>query len=394
MRTGWAAALVCAIWAGLTGPAAAQFNTPMSDFLADPAGFDSRTISIDGHVSFDDYARTLFATREDFEIGRFGQGIPIVVPDHLLDRRDLYERRFVRVFARYDHRCAQADWWCSNFAGQGVLIVEGVEVRSDDPPAGYRAPPLETLWDRPYATALDAETPLGGIAAAAFAAIESRDREALVALAPEAARTAFGADFADPRSRGSWLLFTGPHAWRARLADAADGPAIILTFPEDPFTPRIAAACLCLEAECAAFAAPSPQMVTAASTADPFICLAFVEIGGRWYLDPGPLMSMSVLGENGGDLGLYGPAQSSPDGGQLVGTFFTTPLLRSAHFVSRMRERPRARVADAVASGRALPASQMRPSGAIWVMEDSGISVLGEPRQSEISAERRPDEAP
>lgn len=393
MRTGWAAALVCAIWAGLTGPAAAQFNTPMADFLADPAAFDGRTISVDGHVSFDDYARTLFATREDLETGRFGSSVPIVVPDHLLDRRDLYERRLVRVFGRYDHRCARTDWWCSNFAGQGVLIVEGIEVRSDDPPAGYRAPPLETVWDRPFAAPLDAETPLGGIAATAFAAIEARDREALVALVPEADRAAFGEDFADPRSRGSWLLFTGPDAWRTRLSGAVAGPAIALTFPDDPFTPRIAAACQCLEAECVAFADPSPQMVTAASTADPFICLAFVEIGESWRLDPGPLMSMAVLGENGGDLGLYGPAQSAPEDGQPVATFFTTPLMSSAHFVSRMRERPRARVADAVASDRvSISAMQMRPSGAIWMMEADGISAQGEPRQTDISAERQPDE--
>ena len=356
---------------GLTSSLHAQ-STPLPQsvaaFLEEPAAFDGEEISLVGILSLEDYAKALFATVSDYEASRFDQSVPVILNNYVLDRRELFERRNVRITGVYDHACAREEAFCSSHPGQGRIYVSSLDLMPDQPESvGWR--PRET-HGAPHALTLEpSDSSLAGTAQALFVDIGRRNRIRLRNAASGEGGGELIDDLYDPQSRSTWLLFSGEGAYSNWMEDHPDADLFAFTLANDSMEPRLGAACLCAEPECAPVRDLQADRIINRNLTDNYICLTFVEQESGWEVDPGMLLSMWRMGDHGNDLGVV-LEDDEQEGETLVWRWVTTPGLSYAFFVTRLRNQPRPRVWHAVETGAAqIGVFVTRPDGQYWNLD-------------------------
>lgn len=356
---------------GLTSGLYAQ-STPIpqsvSAFLYDPAAFDGEQVSLVGFLSLEDYAKALFATVDDYEASRFNRSIPVILNNYFLDRRELYERRNVRITGVYDHACAREGNFCSAHPGQGRIYVSSLDVMPDQPDdAGWR--PRQT-WGAPHALTLEPpDSPLADTAQALFTDIGHRNRVRLRNAASGEGGSELNGDLNDPQSRSTWLLFSGEGAYANWMEDHPNADLFAFGLSNDTIESRLGAACLCAEPDCAPVSDLQADRITNRNLSDNYICLTFMEREEGWEIDPGMLLSTRLMGNYGNDLGVVFE-DDGEENETLVWRWVSTPDLTYAYFTTRLRHQPRPRVWHAVESGMLdVGVLILRPDGRYWIMD-------------------------
>ena len=354
---------------------------PVARFLENPATFDGEQVVLEGFLSLEDYAKALFISVDDYVASRFEGSVPVVVGNYFLDRRELYERRNVRITGVYEHSCAMAGSFCSAHPGQGRIIVSAIDILPEQPASpGWRR---RDVLGSPHA--LVAEPPDSALLVAAnelFTDISRRNRVRLRNAASGEGGSALVDDLYDPQSRATWLLFSGEGAYSSWIQDHPAAELIGFTLANDTIEPRLGAACLCEGPDCAPARDLQADRITNRNLLDPYICLTFVEGDAGWEVDPGMLLSMRHMGDYGNDLGVVLDDDREPDE-ELVWRWVTTPGLAFAHFMTRLRNQPRARVWYAVKAGSIdIGIFVGRPDGQTWEMDPNE----GDPELSLIEA--------
>ena len=377
-------ALICC------APTTAQ-STPIprtvEAFLTDPAGNHGGAVVLEGFLSLEDYAKALFTDLESYEASDFSQSVPVIIPNHILNHREVYERRSVRLIGTYDHDCARIGLFCSSHPGQGRIWVSSIELLPEQPlHAGWR---LRDVYSAPHALEpLESGHPLLATAETVFAQIGQRSRTGFTRFSEDDDAEMISDELYDAHGRATWLLFSGEGAYASWMASHPEAQLFGFTLLNDGLQPPVGAACLCEDENCPPIRDLQADRVTNRNLADPYICLTFVDRSGGWQIDPGTLLSMRHMGDFGNDLGVM-VEDDAGEGDTLVWRWVTTPGLSGAYFITRMRHQPRARIWHAMKTGEAnIGIFVMRPDGQYWNM----IPNDGNP---EISLQARlPADAP
>lgn len=369
-------AVILAVIFGSMAHAQTPENTiSVEAFLEDPERYDGLQISLEGFLSLEDYAKALFTDVEAYEASLFQDSIPVVLGNYLLDRRELYERRRVRIDGTYDHECAGEGVFCTAHPGQGRIWVRGIDVLPDQPDSpGWRQRDVSVA---PYALEpAGTETGLLESATALFADIARRNRVRLRRAASGEAGEALLSDLYDPQGRSSWLLFSHERSYASWIEEHPDAVLYGFTLASDPSLPRLGAACLCANPDCAPARDLLADRIVQRNTSDPYICLTFAEIGQAWEVDAGLLLSMPLMDDYGNDLGIV-LHDDREAGEELVWRFSTTPGLTHSNFVTRLRNQPRPRIWHHVRNGQSgIGIMIRRPDGQIWSMEPNDGDAL------------------